>query len=114
MMKGCVNMFWDVFYELCKLQNTTPNAVCAVLGYSTATATHWKNGTIPKGDALLKIADYFNVSVDYLLGKSDLKTPDEELSQEQFALWGEVKDLTEEEKKKVLDFIKFTKSQREV
>lgn len=64
-------MFWNRFFYLCTTNNTTPNAVCAKLGLSTATATHWKNGSIPKGDALLKIADYFNVSIDYLLGRDD-------------------------------------------
>lgn len=38
-------------------------------------ATWKKRGTIPKGDILQKIADYFNVSVDYLLGKGS--TPSE-------------------------------------
>lgn len=33
-------------------------------------ATWKKRGTIPKGDILQKIADYFDVSVDYLLGKT--------------------------------------------
>lgn len=63
-------MFWDNFYTLCETRNTSPNAVCKELGLSTATATHWKNGTMPKGDALFKIAEYFNVSTDYLLGRT--------------------------------------------
>lgn len=62
-------MFWDVFYNLCTENNIKPNAVCKKLELSTATATHWKKGTIPNGDALLKIADYFQCSVDYLLGR---------------------------------------------
>ena len=59
-------MFWNIFYALCESHGTTPNAVC-----SNATATHWKNGTIPRGDILLNIADYFNCSVDYLLGRTN-------------------------------------------
>ena len=40
------------------------------------TFSNWKNrGTIPSGETLQKIADYFNVSVDYLLGKGS--TPSE-------------------------------------
>ena len=41
------------------------------IGLSTAIATKWKNGSIPKGDILVKIADYFDCSVDYLLGRTD-------------------------------------------
>lgn len=64
-------MFWERFSELCYSNNVSANAVCAKLGLSTATATHWKNGTMPKGDVLVKIADYFDVSVDYLLMRVD-------------------------------------------
>lgn len=64
-------MFWDIFYALCMENGTTPNAVCKKLNLSNATATHWKNGTMPKGDVLSSIADCFNCSVDYLLGRTD-------------------------------------------
>lgn len=63
-------MFWDIFYNLCILNGTKPNAVCKELNLSNATATHWKNGTMPKGDILIKVADYFGCSVDYLLGRT--------------------------------------------
>lgn len=67
-------MFWNNFYNVCQLNNTSPNAVCADLGLSTATATHWKNGTMPKADVLIKIADYFGVSVDHILGRTNTTT----------------------------------------
>ncbi len=71
-------MFWDIFYALCKQQSVTPNYVCGKLGFSTATATHWKKGKMPGADSLQKIADYFGVSVDYLLGKTDVRAPQDE------------------------------------
>ena len=37
---------------------------------------------------------------------------DEQLEGVEFALWGEVKDLSDDEKQDILDFIKFKKSQR--
>lgn len=64
-------MFWDRLCELCSNKNIKPNALTKALGLSNATATKWKNGGIPNGETLLKIADYFDVSVDYLLGRSD-------------------------------------------
>lgn len=37
-----------------------------------ATVSNWENGNrFPKDDLLIKIADYFNCSVDYLLGRTD-------------------------------------------
>ena len=106
-------MFWERFVELCSKNNTSPNAVAKFIGISSASVTYWKNGSKPRDTALRKIADYFNVSIDYLLGKTDAPlSVSEQLSDELFALYGEVRDLTDEEKQKVLEFIKFTKSQR--
>ena len=66
-------LFWERFYELCTNSDKKPNTVCNELGFSTATATYWKKGTVPKGDALLLIADYFDCSIDYLLGRDTKK-----------------------------------------
>ena len=63
--------FWERFYYLCEKNNKKPNAVCSQLGFSNATATHWKNGVVPKGDVLVIVADYFDVSIDYLLGRTN-------------------------------------------
>lgn len=64
-------MFWDRLYHLCTKNNFKPNTVAKAIGLSTATATKWKNGSVPNGDALYKIADYLDCSVDYLLGRTD-------------------------------------------
>lgn len=66
-------MFWETFETLCFQLDKTPNAVCKDLGFSSATATHWKHGKIPGATSLEKIALYFDVSIDYLLGKTDQK-----------------------------------------
>lgn len=68
-------MFWSRFYELCKSIDKTPFYVCKKLGFSNAASTHWKSGNIPNGEALIKISDFFGVSIDYLLGKTDIKKP---------------------------------------
>lgn len=62
-------MFWDFFTDLCKSVGKSPHGVCRELGFSNATATHWKNQTMPNGEALIKIADYFGVPIDFLLGR---------------------------------------------
>lgn len=66
-------MFWDRFYSLCIENGTKPNPVCKELGFSTAAATQWKRGSFPSAEGLVKIAERFNVSVDYLLGLTDQK-----------------------------------------
>ena len=62
-------MFWENFVKLCNNKGVSPNGACADLGFSTAIATKWKNGATPRSTTLQLIADYFDVSVDYLLGK---------------------------------------------
>lgn len=64
-------MFWDTFYKICEANHTKPNSVAKVIGVSSATCTKWKNGTVPNGDTLLKLADCLGCSVDYLLGRTD-------------------------------------------
>ena len=60
--------FFETLENLCAENNTNVTAVLKTLGYSTSKGTAWHNGSIPTGDILLKIAQYFGVSVDYLLG----------------------------------------------
>ena len=62
-------MFWDRFYQLCIKHGTKPNPVAKDLGISSGVLTKWKSGGIPNGETLSKIADYLDVSVDYLLGR---------------------------------------------
>lgn len=83
------------------------------------------NGTINKWDksapgtkALEKIADYFNVTVDFLLGRSlDNEFIQTEESNDEFVQFfrSETSDLTEEEKGEMVDsvkeFLEFRKSQ---
>ena len=61
-------MYYENFEELCNKNNVKPNAVSKATGIHTATLTSWKQGKYtPKQDKLQLIADYFNVSVDYLM-----------------------------------------------
>ena len=64
-------MFWEKYVMLCANKGISPNAVAKELSISSGSVTNWKNGAIPQNLALKKIAEYFNVTVDYLLGKTD-------------------------------------------
>ena len=47
------------------------------MGLSNATATKWKKtGATPSGDTLSKIAVYFDVSIDDLLGNEEKPAPE--------------------------------------
>ena len=45
------------------------------IGLSNAAPTAWRKGAVPKSSTLEKIAQHFNVSTDYLLGKEQKETP---------------------------------------
>ncbi len=67
-------MFWNVLYKLCEKNSTKPYIVAKEIGVSNSVCTKWKNGSIPNGETLLKLSNYFDVSVDYLLGRADTPT----------------------------------------
>jgi len=68
-------MFYDTFESLCWNGRTSPSSVCKELGLSVSVASYWKrSGCVPKHGTLEKIAKYFDVSVDYLLGRESNET----------------------------------------
>lgn len=70
-------VFYDVYADLCSNAGKKPSVVAAELGINKSNVSNWKNnGYTPRGDALQKIAKYFNVSTDYLLtGEQKEKAP---------------------------------------
>lgn len=102
--------------ELRKEKNITMKQLGEVIGVAESTISLYENGKRqPDNDTLQKLADYFCTTTDYLLGRTDEPTAnslDKQLEGVDFALWGEVHDLTDEEKQDIINFVKFTKSKR--
>ena len=91
-------MFWTIFSQLCDNINKKPNPVAAELKISSGTVTLWKNGSIPRSEYLIKLADYFGVSIDYLLGRSERSEPAApELAPESREILDMYADLTPEQ-----------------
>lgn len=61
---------FDRLKELCDTQGISINKLEEKIGLGKNTLYSWKKNT-PKGSNLIKVADYFNVSTDYLLGRTD-------------------------------------------
>lgn len=61
-------------------------------------------------ETILKLAEYFNVSTDYLLGKTDIRNIEEDFK---FAYHKETEGLSEDEIKEALDFYKKIKYGKE-
>lgn len=68
-------MFYDIVNNLCKERKTTITRMAEEIGLSNAAPTSWRKGSVPKLSTLEKIAEYFDVSVDYLRGVETKKAP---------------------------------------
>ena len=66
-------MFWKNFSDLCKEAGKSPNSVAQELKIASGTITNWKKGKTPRNTYLKLISEYFNVSVDFLLGYIEKK-----------------------------------------
>lgn len=65
-------MFYDKYIALCKRNNISPSRAAQQIGFNKSSITNWKNnGYTPRKEILILIADYFGVSVDFLLDKTD-------------------------------------------
>lgn len=62
---------FDIVKELCKKQGISINTLEERVGFSRNSLYSWRNSS-PKPEKLNVIADYFNVSTDYLLGRTKI------------------------------------------
>lgn len=72
-------MFIQRLNALMKERNISRARLSSDIGFGINQIKYWeKNGNTPSADTVKKLADYFDVSVDYLLGISDVRkaTPD--------------------------------------
>lgn len=61
-------MFWDNFLAECAKKGKSPAVVAEELGFSNSATTCWKNGSLPRMSSRKKIADYFGITVEELMG----------------------------------------------
>lgn len=87
------------------------------IGVSGQTVSNWKNGSIPSADQVITVADYFNVSTDYLLKDSDsifeTEIPQQEIL-ESISVDGIHLSLTDKNisDKNILDIIEWLRNQQ--
>lgn len=65
-------MFKKIFIDLCNKKGISPTRACNDLGLSAATFSCWTDASIPRRATLQRMAVYFGVSIDYLLGKENV------------------------------------------
>lgn len=109
-------MFFDIFYDLCQQKGVSCKKAAEEIGLSNSITTKWKKtGATPGGDTLQRIAKYFGVSTDFLLGKEKTPTVSGErdiLGDVDFAFYGEYKELAEDDKEIIRDMVRLMRERR--
>ena len=60
-------VFYDTFETLCRKKKIAPSALTKALGMSTSAPGRWRTGSLPDLETAQRLADYFGVSIDYLV-----------------------------------------------
>lgn len=103
--------FKDRLLSLRKELGLTQGEFAEKIGYSRTAISAWEIGrNEPSNEDMIKIANFFNVSLDYLLGKSDIRNYDEDEKEFRFAFHKETEGMTDEEIKDALRFYKEMKN----
>lgn len=55
------------FEKLCIEKGISPTSACAAIGISSAAYSRWTDESIPRNSTLQRMAEFFGVTVDYLL-----------------------------------------------
>ena len=70
-------MFYDRYKELCAKKGVSASKAAQEIGIEKSLVPKWKQkGFTPRAETLNKIAAYFNVTTDYLLGQDNTATED--------------------------------------
>lgn len=102
-----VSLFDRVKY-LCNEKSITINKLEKELGFGMSAIVKWKKQN-PSSDKILKVADYFNVTTDYLLGLTDNPYKFETTNDRGLLEIQEARELmSDEERIKMMQLLKLT------
>ena len=99
-------MIYDKILLLCKNNKITIKDLEQVLGFGNKSLANWKTHT-PGIESVIKVANYFKVSVDYLIGR------DGQLTEDEVEVLMLFRSLNTKAQETVLKFVEFIASQPE-
>ena len=102
--------FYSRYCQLCRDLGKSPNGLAKEMGIPSGSISAWKRGAMPHNATVLRLAERFGVSTDYLCGRDDLTNrepmPEDDIK---FALFGGDGEVTDAMLEEVLQFAQFVK-----
>lgn len=97
---------YEIYQKLLDMNGVKSADVARATGISNMTFSDWKNGkSTPKMDKIEKIARYFGVTTDYLMGKK-LEVPSTSMTDEHFELIKLYSSLSEADQKAIMQIMR--------
>lgn len=88
---------YDRVKTLCDKTGISLNKLEQNLGFGSSTIRKWGNLSYPSIDKIVKVANYFGVSTDYLVGETEIQSPVSEiLSDSDFIAFQRAKETAPE------------------
>lgn len=94
-------MIGQTIRDLRKEKRVSQTELAKIVGVSQTTVTAWETGKAePSSSAVSNLADYFNVTTDYLLGRPEKKKEKQnvELTDDDIIMTYQGKELSEEDR----------------
>lgn len=107
--------FYENYVQLCNKAGKSPSAVAIELRLGKPSVSRWKTGTRPRDTTVLKVADYFGVTVEELMGDGIKKDPipkdgvEDSETAELREIWS---SADENERRDLLEMARMLKSRR--
>lgn len=107
-------MIGDKIRELRLEHRMSQTELAKAIHASQQAITKWENGkSEPSSSAITDIANYFNVSSDYLLGRTTDRVPDKDLSKNQKLIAYSIDpDISDEERQAIIEMVQAAKKFR--
>lgn len=105
-------MIGQIIKDLRRSKKLSQTEFAKIVGVSQTTVTAWETGKAePSSSAITRIADYFDVSTDYLLGRPEKSNDDENKDKELNEMLDEVRSfdghpITDNDRALLKDFLK--------
>lgn len=99
-------MFWENFVTQCEELEKSPTTVVEELGFKRPAVTSWKNGALPQVKNRKKIADYFGITVEELMGTKKEPAGEGELTEDMKEILEYAQKMGPEERKAFLTLLK--------